>query len=126
MLEYAWDLSSSNFVKCDPCPVQPPVLSDLQEAGIKWLAGNDNNYIGDLFMTRLHVRYNRENYPQDLKFMVTPNKENFQGRYIITHPAKGSLECEFRAKIYFNPKREKRDGIEEFGIICEMGCYEIS
>lgn len=96
MLEYAWDLSSRNYVKCDPCVGTPPQYADLREAGVFWV--NDqrtagSNYTGDVFMTRLHVRYNRETFPQDLMFQVTPNRENFQGRYIMRHPAKGDLTC---------------------------------
>ena len=97
MLEYAWDLSSSNFVKCDPCATAPPVLADLQDAGVFWVEqnrrGGGSNYDGDVFITRLHVRYNRKTFPQDLVFQITPNTENFQGRYIMTHPA-SSFNCE--------------------------------
>lgn len=96
MLEYAWDLSSRNYVKCDPCVGTPPQYADLREAGVFWVTNRRNagsNYTGDIYMTRLHVRYNRETFPQDLTFQETPNRENFQGRYIMRHPAKGDLTC---------------------------------
>lgn len=98
-LEYAWDLSSSNFVKCDPCNTTPPTYTELREAGAFWVtSGGDRSwggadYQGNVFFTRLHVRYGRATFPQDLMFIATPNKEHFQGRYILTHPAQGDLSC---------------------------------
>ncbi|MBL4654510.1 MAG: DUF2330 domain-containing protein [Bacteroidia bacterium] len=98
ILEYAWDISSSNFVKCDPCASTPPAYTDLREAGVFWAqettpqwGGAD--YTGDVHFTRLHVRYNREKFPQDLFFTATPNKQSFQGRYILTHPVTGEMDC---------------------------------
>lgn len=97
-LEYAWNLSANNMVKCDPCVSPPPVLADMQEAGVDWLDIPQNTfssqYQGEVFFTRLHVRYNRENFPQDLTFQETPNKERYQGRYVIHHPATGDLNCD--------------------------------
>ncbi len=98
MLEYSWDLSSSNYVKCDPCATQPPVYADLREAGVFWVKQGQNrwggaNYEGNLHITRMHVRYNRKDYPQDLLFTETPNKERFQGRYVIHHAAGKNLKC---------------------------------
>ncbi len=97
MLEYSWDLSSSNFVKCDPCNTEPPKYEELAEAGVKWVQPQQfrggSDYQGDIHFTRLHVRYNRQDYPQDLRFQETPNKERFQGRYIMRHAATGDLRC---------------------------------
>lgn len=96
-LEYAWDLSANNTVKCDPCVSPPPILADMKEAGVDWLHIPDNTfssqYRGKVFFTRLHVRYNRETFPQDLFFQETPNKERFQCRYVIHNPANGKLDC---------------------------------
>lgn len=97
MLEYAWDLSSRNYVKCDPCVGTPPQYTDLREAGVFWVTDQrygSSNYTGDIYMTRLHVRYNRETFPQDLMFQETPNQQNFQGRYVMRHPAPGNLSCD--------------------------------
>lgn len=97
-LEYAWDLSASNVQKCDPCVTPPPILADMVEAGVDWLNIPNNTfssqYSGNVFFTRLHVRYNRKNFPQDLMFQETPNKDRFQCRYVIHHPATGDLSCE--------------------------------
>jgi hypothetical protein len=84
-LEYAWNVTPSfNGVKCDPCVGNPPMLNEFQEAGVTWLNANPN---ASVFFTRMHVRYSRAEFPQDLMFQVTPNTENYQARYVITHPA---------------------------------------
>ena len=112
-LEYAWDVSPANYVKCDPCVSNPPGYNDLKTAGVWWLGSNDEDYIdgnepgGHVYFTRLHVRYNRSAFPQDLSFQVTPNTENFQARYIITHPATGSFNCP-EGKKYLGDLKERR------------------
>lgn len=94
-LEYAWNISPTfPGVKCDPCVGPPPIFSDFQQAGVDWAINNNNQASGDVFFTRLHVRYSRETHPQDLQFHVTPNKEHFQARYILTNPATGDLDCD--------------------------------
>lgn len=113
--EYAWDVSPANYVKCDPCVSNPPDNSDLKTAGVWWIGGNTyTNYVdeyepakGQVYFTRLHVRYNRKAFPQDLFFEVTPDKENFQARYIITHPAPGTFTCE-AGKKYLKDLRVRR------------------
>ncbi len=112
-LEYAWDLSSTNNVKCDPCVSPPPIFSDMREAGADWLTVANNGwggsgYSGNAFFTRLHVRYSRSTFPQDLVFMETPNRERFQGRYVIHHPATGDLSCE-GAEDYYTTVLHRRE-----------------
>lgn len=93
-LEYAWDLSGQNQVKCDPCASQPPLYNEIAEAGVNWLqTGGWGGYSGQLFFTRLHVTYNRRDFPQDLVFQETPNREQFQCRYILNHPAQYTGDC---------------------------------
>ena len=117
MLEYAWDVSSNTAVKCDPCVGPPPLYVDFIQAGVDWFKnlnqdqprfdGSGGNY-GSAFFTRLHVRYDRENFPQDLLFVETPNKENFQGRYIMNNPAIGTFDCE-EGKAYLKSLYERRN-----------------
>ena len=110
-LEYAWDISSSNFVKCDPCATAPPVFSDFSDAGVWWVTNQysgGSNYTGDVFFTRLHVRYDRKNFPQDLTFHITPNTETFQGRYIMNHPASFSMESCPEGKSYLKKLIKRR------------------
>jgi hypothetical protein len=91
-LEYAWNVSPSwGGMKCDPCVGPPPLTADLGKAGVKWLNANGQ---GNVFFTRLHVRYSRAHFPQDLQFQETPNTEQFQGRYILTNPASGDFSCD--------------------------------
>jgi hypothetical protein len=45
------------------------------------------------FVTRLHVRYDAAHFPEDLVFMETRDRENFQGRYVMRHPWRGSASC---------------------------------
>ncbi len=103
-LEYAWNVSPSwGGVKCDPCVGNPPYFTDLSVAGVDWL-GQGN---APVFFTRLHVRYTQEKFPEDLFFQTTPNKEHFQGRYVLTHPATGDLQCD-EAKTYLSELRKRR------------------
>ena len=61
----------------------------------------------NVYFTRLHFRYNRRSFPQDLMFQVTPNTENYQARYIITHPATGDFNCD-AGKKYLQDLRQRR------------------
>ncbi|MBK9629382.1 MAG: DUF2330 domain-containing protein [Flavobacteriales bacterium] len=89
-LEYAWNVTPTwGGMKCDPCVGPPPMPNEFAQAGVDW--ANDGG--GQVFFTRMHVRYGREKFPQDLAFQVTPNTEHFQARYILTHPATGDLTC---------------------------------
>ena len=114
-MEYAWNVSPANYVKCDPCVSNPPNNEDLKSAGVWWIGQNKyNDYVNEyepkkaeVYFTRLHVRYNRKAFPQDLFFQVTPNTENFQARYIITHPASGDFKCE-EGKKYLKDLRDRR------------------
>lgn len=99
-LEYAWEVSPNQTQFCDPCVGDPPMVTDLKEAGVDWLtlASQDyhtqaRTYAGNVYFTRMHLTYDRAHFPQDLLFQETANKERFQGRYIITHPASGDLSC---------------------------------
>ncbi|MEA5551726.1 DUF2330 domain-containing protein [Anabaena cylindrica UHCC 0172] len=99
-LEYAWNMSN-----CDPCSADPLNSEELKQAGVFWLDNNvDNNGItspqfrrpfptSNVFITRLHVRYTRNKFPEDLMFQTTSNQESFQGRYVLQHPFTGNLQC---------------------------------
>ncbi|MFT4522621.1 MAG: hypothetical protein ACI8ZN_001571 [Bacteroidia bacterium] len=91
-VEYAWNVSPTwGGMKCDPCVGPPPIYADLANAGVWWL---NETQAKEVFFTRLHVRYSEDKFPEDLFFIATPNKTQFQGRYILTHPAGGDLSCD--------------------------------
>jgi Na+-translocating ferredoxin:NAD+ oxidoreductase RnfD subunit len=130
VLEYAWDVSPKNFVKCDPCVATAPSVQDLVQAGVWWLGRNwedysdveeDEEYSDNVYFTRLHVRYNREKFPQDLMFQVTPNTENFQARYIITHPASGDFNCDAGKKYLKELKQRRSDEMEMLSYLTGKG-----
>jgi len=121
MLEYAWDVSPKNYVKCDPCVATAPSTQDLAQAGVWWINRDWNDYSDDqydddysssVYFTRLHIRYNRRAFPQDLAFQLTPNTENFQARYVITHPASGDFTCEAGKKYLADLRQRRRDELK--------------
>jgi hypothetical protein len=122
MLEYAWNVSPQNYLKCDPCVATAPAAQDLVQAGVWWINRDWNNYddvydkdedySANVYFTRLHVRYNRHSFPQDLVFQTTPNTENFQARYIITHPATGDFNCDAGKKYLKGLKERRQDELE--------------
>ncbi len=85
-LEYAWDMAS-----CDPCSAQPLNQEELRQAGVFWLSSGTRN---NVFITRLHVRYSRDKFPEDLIFQETRNRQLFQGRYVIRHPFREPISCD--------------------------------
>lgn len=103
-VEYAWDIAMSNPTKCDPCAAPPLDQPDLVNAGVDWTQSEPNK----LFFTRLHVRYDRQHFPQDLTFQETPNKERFQCRYVMHQPAVGGLDCE-EGKKYKKTRLERQN-----------------
>lgn len=106
-LEYAWDMGS-----CDPCSAEPLNPEELKQAGVFWLDRTANNPWGtsNVFITRLHVRYARDKFPEDLKFQTTSDRTNFQGRYIIRHPFTGAITCdagrEYQRSLYRRQEQE--------------------
>lgn len=123
-LEYAWDVSPQNFMKCDPCVATAPSEQDIVQAGVWWLNKDWSDYSDveeeeedavsrNVHFTRLHFRYNRNHFAQDLMFQVTPNKENFQARYVITHPATGSFTCDAGKKYLLDLKKRRKAELRE-------------
>jgi hypothetical protein len=115
-LEYAWDMST-----CDPCSANPLSPEELRQAGVFWLDDptpkdsapfqgrrfipQSNNGV---FITRLHIRYTRDTFPEDLSFKETSNREQFQGRFVMRFPFKGELKCE-AATAYKKQVRDRQE-----------------
>ena len=124
-LEYAWDVSPQNYYHCDPCIATSPSEQDLVQSGVWWLRGKDwadysdidndepDNGIKNVHFTRLHFRYNRKSFAQDLMFQVTPNTETFQARYVITHPATGNFTCDAGRKYLQDLKKRRKNELQE-------------
>ncbi len=105
LLEYAWDMGW-----CDPCAADPLSARELKELGVYWLGDGDTANGADVFVTRLHARYDAESFPEDLRLIETGDRSNFQGRYVLRHPWTGPANCEagreYRASL---PKRFERE-----------------
>lgn len=104
-LEYAWDMAW-----CDPCAADPLSAAQLRELGVYW-ADNSNarSPAQDVFATRLHVRYDAETFPDDLKFIETGDRTNFQGRYVMRHPWSGAANCEAAKAYYASVEQREAD-----------------
>ncbi|HVR43575.1 MAG TPA: DUF2330 domain-containing protein [Thermoanaerobaculia bacterium] len=106
-LEYAWDMAW-----CDPCAADPLSPDELRRLGVFWITEADGNRGGaaDVFVTRLHVRYDREHFPDDLVFQETGDRSNFQARYVLRHPWTGTSDCpgaaEYREALRERQRRE--------------------
>jgi hypothetical protein len=84
--EYAWNMSW-----CDPCASAPLSPDELKKLGVFWLADNSGN--APVFITRLHARYDKPHFPEDLVFQQTTDMTNFQGRYVLRRPWTGDMSC---------------------------------
>lgn len=122
LTEYTWDLNW-----CDPCASEPPTREQLEKLGVFWFpdtpdgAPQGTNKIflpnrprrgGGLEarVTRLHVRYEKETWPEDLVFQETADRRNFQGRYVLQHRWEGTASCD-EAKVYREktlPEKEEK------------------
>ena len=108
-LEYAWDMAW-----CDPCAADPLSTQELRKLGVFWVGDQSGRRIApmpaqDVFVTRLHVRYDSEHFPEDLVFQETGDRQNYQGRYVIRRPWKGEASCdisEYQATVRARQERE--------------------
>jgi hypothetical protein len=123
LTEYTWDLNW-----CDPCAAQPPTREQLLKLGVFWLpdelgappAGSSgilprgrrfpSGGANEARVTRLHVRYEKDSWPEDLMFQETTDTRNYQARYVLRHRWEGKPACE-AAKTYLSrelPARESK------------------
>jgi hypothetical protein len=84
--EYFW-----NMAWCDPCAANPLSAQELANLGADWVRG-DTRRGAPVLVTRLHVRYTPETFPEDLAFQETADRQNWQTRYVLRHPAKVTLD----------------------------------
>jgi hypothetical protein len=112
-LEYAWDMNW-----CDPCAADPLSFEELRGLGVFWVGEPAPAAMRpptipaarDVFVTRMHIRYDAERFPEDLVLQETGDRANFQGRYVLRHPWTGKDECpateEYRRQL---TQRHERD-----------------
>src|SRR5262245_50962372 len=115
--EYVW-----NMAWCDPCAADPLSPEELRTLGVFWVGepqavgpGRGGVFPGprrsraptpvggpaQVILTRLHLRYSASTFPEDLVFQETGDQQNFQGRYVLQHPWKGSADACPAAAGYF-------------------------
>jgi hypothetical protein len=103
-LEYAWDMRW-----CDPCAADPLSNDELRWLGVFWADGGDRG-TPNVFLSRLHVRYDNAHFPEDLVFQETGDRANFQGRYVLRHAFLGADTCsgaaEYRQSVVERRARE--------------------
>ncbi|MDJ0748804.1 MAG: DUF2330 domain-containing protein [Woeseiaceae bacterium] len=112
-LEYAWDMAW-----CDPCAADPLSRTELKSLGVFWLGDDRGNrkptvqpLAQNVFVTRLHVRYDADHFPEDLMFQETGDRQNFQGRYVIRRAWNGEAKCDisnYQAALRERQEREAR------------------
>jgi hypothetical protein len=56
-------------------------------------------------LTRLHVRYTANTFPEDLMFTQTKDRQNWQTRYVVQHPYDRQRGCQCSAKVARNGLR---------------------
>ncbi len=111
--EYFWDMSW-----CDPCAADPLTPDELKTAGVRWVGSRRPPAPGTrpvpdgaqpVMLTRLHVRYTPETFPEDLVFQETSDRQNFQTRYVLNNPWKGSPDACPAARDYFRELAHRQE-----------------
>jgi hypothetical protein len=127
--EYAWDMNW-----CDPCAADPLSVEQLRSLGVFWLKnaapvfvpGQDRrpappaSDARDVFVTRMHVRYDAQRFPEDLVLQETADRNNFQARYVVRHPWQGEeTSCpatdDYRREVLRRQENEARQLAELTG-----------
>lgn len=131
--EYFW-----NMGWCDPCAENPLTPEELRKLGVFWLDGGSQppGILGrvpmpvpgggplPVMMTRLHVRYTPDTFPEDLVFQETRDQENYQARYVLRHAWKGGTDQCPEAKGYFEATRRRHE--KEAETLASLTGWEIA
>jgi hypothetical protein len=105
-VEYAWDMRW-----CDPCAANPLSNDELRALGVFWapvVNAGRGLPAPDVFVTRLHVSYDKAHFPEDLVFQETGDRSNFQGRYVLRHAWTGDASCA-AARDYRTTLRQRQE-----------------
>jgi hypothetical protein len=72
------------------------MVPQLIALGARWMGPGQNAPSnatpGEMFATRLHVRYDAAHFPEDLRFRETA-KPDFETTYVVRHPWAGRSTC---------------------------------
>jgi len=108
-LEYCWNIIP-NQPSCDPCTAPYLRPEELRTLGALWITTQGPDAPGSAVLTRLHLRYDKDHFPEDLAFQVTADRENWQARYVLHHPYAGTDECPqlaaYRRTVWDRRKKE--------------------
>lgn len=107
--EYFWDMGW-----CDPCAADPLSNDELRALGAAWIPAADAPAPGvagpqQALLTRLHVRYTPETFPEDLMFQETKDRANYQTRYVLRHAWSGNPDACPAAKAYLRAVDRRRE-----------------
>jgi hypothetical protein len=106
---------------CDPCAAEPLSFEEQRKLGVFWVGGGDpvQNFAALLkpgaaagkmdpslmrqrggwglpvMVTRLHLRYTANSFPEDLMLTQTSDQQNWQARYVIQQPFEGTMAACF-------------------------------
>ena len=114
--EYFWN---SSF--CDPCVTNPPTNDEIAAAGATWIANQYGRRIANanVVVTRLHLRYTPESFPEDLVFQETADQEPWQARYVVHHRFRGDTSCRegraYESEVATRQRREVANLVELTG-----------
>jgi hypothetical protein len=119
--EYFWDMSW-----CDPCAADPLNPDELRAAGVFWLGEDAQRGRGGspVMLTRLHVRYTPDTFPEDLMFQETSDRGNFQARYVLRHAWPGSADACPEAKLYFEQVAQRQT--KEAQVLAELTGWDLN
>jgi hypothetical protein len=77
----------------------------------------------NVFLTRLHVRYDNTGFPEDLVFQETADRANFQGRYVLRHAWTGTDSCG-AAEAYRRTLQQRQE--QEAGQLASLTGWNVS
>ena len=119
--EYFWDMSW-----CDPCAADPLSPDEMRAAGVFWLGEDAQRGRGGspVMLTRLHVRYTPDTFPEDLMFQETNDRGNFQARYVLRHAWPGSPDACPEAKLYFERVAQRQT--KEAQVLAELTGWDLN
>jgi len=102
--EYVWNMSW-----CDPCAANPLTPAELRGLGVDWTRPGRGRGAQPVMLTRLHVRYTPETFPEDLVFQETKDRANYQARYVLRHPIEIAPDACPGAGAYLDSVAKRRE-----------------